>query len=568
MHFRAEPMHLDVTRTVRRPLLLLMGAVGFVLVIACANIANLLLVRASSRERELVVRAALGGSRWTLVRQMLTESLVLALVGAGAGLLLAQFSIEILTALAPATLPRVDAVRVDLAVLGFSVALAVLSAIAFGMVPALRASRPNVADALRAGRAASAVRGGLLRNAVVVAEVALSFVLLVGSGLMLRTFFSVARTDVGYDTRGVLTFQLSNTRLQGLDAFNAYVRQVHERLSGIPGVSAVASANNLPLDGSNPNGRWVPEAQAHDEQAFRQGQYFFVHPDYFTAMGTPLVAGRLLTEADFAAQPQIPPGTPQPQAEAIMTQFLQTPRPAVVDEQLAAIAFPGESPLGRRIMGRLGSLPVMTPFEIVGVVRHQRHTSLTGEEREMIFLPQLTLARWIVRTDGDPASYVPQVRAAIAAIDPLVPVAEIRPMQEYVDRALAPTRFVLVLLATFAGIAAVLASVGLYGVLASAVRQRTAEIGVRMAFGAPATSIFRMVIGQGLRLSSIGIMIGLAGALALTGALRTMLVGVSATDPVTYASITLLFLGVAAFACWVPARRAAGLDPNVALREE
>jgi putative ABC transport system permease protein len=568
LHYRVEPMHLDVVRNVQRPLWLLLGAVGFVLLIACANIANLLLVRASSRERELVVRAALGGSRWMLVRQMLAESLVLAGVGAVAGLLLAQSGIDVLTAVAPASLPRMDGVRIDVLVLAFCVALSLISAVTFGLVPAMRASRPNVADALRAGRAASQSGGRVLRNMVVVAEVALSFVLLVGSGLMLRTFFTVARTDIGYDPEGVLTFQLSNTRLNTQEAFQGFIRQVRERISAIPGVTAVASSNSLPLDGSNPSARWVPESQSHDERAFRQGQYFFVHPDYFKAMGTQLVAGRQLTEADIPVQPQIPPGTPPEQADAIFTAFLQKPRPAVVDEKLAKIAFPNESPIGKRIMGRLGGPNVMTPFEIVGVVRHQRHTSLTEDEREMVFLPQHSLNRWVVRTSGSTAGLLPQIRTAIASVDPLVPMAEVRPMREYVDRALAPTRFVLVLLAAFAAIAAVLASVGLYGVLASAVRQRTAEIGVRMAFGAPSRSIFRMVIGQGLRLSAAGVVIGAVGAVLLTGAMRTLLVGVSATDPMTFASIVALFLMVATLACWLPARRAAALDPNVALREE
>ena len=570
LYFSVEPMHLDAVRAVRRPLILLLGAVGFVLLIACANVANLLLVRMSSRERELAVRAALGGSRSALVRQMLTESVVLSSVGAALGVLLAQAGIDLLAAIAPTNLPRLDGVRIDWIVLLFAVALSFASAALFGLIPALRASRPNVADVLRSGRASSQHGGTALRNAVVVAEVALSFVLLVGSGLMLRSFIAVARTDVGFDPNGVLTFQLQNPRLQGQGpaAAREFVAQLRARLLAIPGVTAVASANSLPLDGNDPNIRWVPEQLAGDEKAFRQAQFFGVHPSYFQAMRTQIVAGRAPTESDVPIPPVIPPETPPQQAQEIFQRWAANPRPILVDEMLAARAFPNGSAVGRRIMARTGG-PVMTPFEIIGVVKHQRHTSIVGDEREMFFMLNFPAnARWVVRSSGSGAGLQAQVRNAIAEIDPTIPISEVAMLSEFVDRGMAPTRFALVMLSIFAAIAGVLAAVGLYGVLASAVRQRTSEIGVRMAFGAPSRSIFALVIGQGLKLSAAGVVIGLIGALLMTGVLKTMLVDVSATDPLTFVVMSALFVAVAAFACWVPARRAMAVDPNVALREE
>ena len=568
LYMRVEPMKLDVVRTVQRPLVLLLGAVGFVLLIACANVANLLLVRAAARERELAVRSALGGSRWALVRQMLAESLVLAAAGAAIGLLLAQAGIDLLAAIAPSNLPRIEGVTIDYVVLAFCVLVAVASAALFGLIPALRASRPNVADILRGGRAASHSGGTSLRNGVVIAEVALSFVLLVGSGLMVRSFAAVARADTGFDAKGMLTFQMQNTRLRGRDARVAFIKQVREKLGAIPGVTGVTSAGSLPLDGTDANGRWVTETNAGDEKSFRQAEFFFVQPGYFETMKTRIISGRSLVDADFPNLPAPPPNATPQQLAAAQAAFNALVVPVVVDEQLARIAFPNEPAVGRRILARLGG-PVMTAFEIVGVSRHQRHTSIVGDEREEIFFPDMPAnGRWAVRSAGSTDALLPQVRAAIAEVDPAVPIAEVKPMTDYVNRAMAPTRFALVMLGIFAAIAAVLASVGLYGVLASAVRQRTAEIGVRMAFGAPSASIFKLVIGQGLRLSALGVVIGLVGALGMTGVLQTMLVGVTATDPLTFVSIAALFVAVATLACWIPARRAAGLDPNVALNRE
>jgi FtsX-like permease family len=286
-------------------------------------------------------------------------------------------------------------------------------------------------------------------------------------------------------------------------------------------------------------------------------------------MRTRIIAGRPLQPADVPPPPVLPPNPTPAQLQAAQAAQEQLVIPVVVDEFLANKAYPRESAIGKRILARPGG-PRMTPFEIVGVARHQRHTSLVADEREAIYFPTAIMnGKWVVRSaDARSAALLPQIRQALASIDPLVPIAEVTPMSDYVDKAIAPTRFALIMLGIFAAIAAVLASVGLYGVLASAVRQRTAEIGVRMAFGASSRNILTLVVGQGMRLSAAGVILGLLGALALTGVLKSMLVGVTTTDPLTFVLIAALFALVAMLACWVPARRAAGLDPNVALREE
>ena len=555
-HYRVEPMHEDLVRDVRPAIFALMGAVTFVLLIACANVANLLLVRAAARERELAIRAALGSSPWRIVRQLLSESLVLAVGGALLGLGLAWAGIKLLIALAPTNLPRLDEVAIDPIVLGFATLAALIAAALFGVVPALRASRPDLADVLRAsGRTPGLGGGKLLRNGVVTAEVALSFVLLVGGGLMARSFIALARTNPGFDAKGMLTFTAGvNGRTD--DERAGAVRQLHDRLAALPGVKSVAAVFPLPLNGQMINSRWGKEEAVSDATKFQQANLHIVAPGYFEGMGTRLIAGRTYTEADN-----------NPDFHGI-----------VIDETLAKKAFPGESAIGKRLYIRSrGSDPEW--HDVIGVVDHQRHESLTSEGREAIFLTDGffrhgAVSNWAVRLNCvagapcDPTRLTPQVRKVVADLDPKIPVAEIRTMQALVDRAMTPTRFALVLIGIFAAVAAVLACVGLYGVLSTAVRQRTAEIGVRIAFGASKRNIFGLVIGDGMRLSALGLLIGLVAAYWLTRAMTTMLVGVQPTDPVTYASILVLFLAIAAFACWIPARRAASLDPTNALRSD
>jgi len=554
--WRAEPMQADVVKSVRPAILALMGAVIFVLLIACANVANLLLVRASSRERELAVRAALGGSRSALVAQMLAESLVLAGAGALLGLLLAYLGVDLLLGIAPSNLPRVDDASIDPMVLGFTAIIAFASALIFGMLPAWRASRPNLGRTLRAGGRTPGLHSGkYLRQGVVIAEVALSFVLLIGSGLMLRSFMVLEHVDPGYDPNGLLTFTAFNARARTAGERQAFSNTLAKRLGEIPGVTGVTAASPLPLDGQDFNTRWGPQAAASDPSLFRQAAVHFVLPGYFETMKTKLIAGRTFTQADNDT----------------------TTTGIIIDNLLAATAFPGQSPqsiIGKSLLSRIFT-PEPMNYRIIGVVEHERHLGLATPGREAMFvvdgMPGFGFAgRWAVRTKGDPTRLIPAVRAALAEIDAQVPLGEVHPMSDYVDRAMAPTRFSLVLIAIFGVVAAVLAAVGLYGVLSTTVRQRTAEIGVRMAFGATNESIFRLMIAQGLVLSVIGIAVGVAAALALTGVMEkaSMLISIKPTDPATYVAIALLFVMIASLASWVPARRAASLDPNAALREE
>ncbi|MGE5732935.1 MAG: FtsX-like permease family protein, partial [Gemmatimonas sp.] len=488
--------------------------------------------------------------------QMLAESLVLAGAGALLGLLFAKIGVDLLLSIAPSNLPRVDDVLIDLSVLAFTAVVAFASALIFGMLPAWRASRPNLAQTLRAGGRSPGLHSGkYLRQGVVVAEVALSFVLLIGSGLMLRSFMVLEHVDPGFDPNGVLTFTAFNARARTAVERQSYINALTKRFRDIPGVTAVTAASPLPLDGLDFNMRWGPPAAADNPALFQQAALHIVLPGYFEAMKTKLIAGRAFTQTDNDT----------------------TTTGIIIDNLLVAKAFPGQSPqsvIDKQLFGRINTPEPMT-YHIIGVVEHERHLGLAEPGRQAVFAVDGMLgfgaaSRWAVRTNGDPTRLIPAVRAALAQVDAQVPMGEVKPMSEYVNRAMAPTRFSLVLIAIFGVVAAVLAAIGLYGVLSTTVRQRTAEIGVRMAFGATNESIFRLMIGQGLMLSAVGIGVGIAAALALTGVMEkaSMLISIKPTDPITYAAIAVLFVLIAAVASWVPARRAASLDPNAALRDE
>jgi putative ABC transport system permease protein len=549
--FRIEPMHEDLVRDVRPVILALMGAVTFVLLIACANVANLLLVRAAARERELAVRAALGSSRGRIVRQLLTESLLLAVAGIVLGLGLAWAGVRILLTLGPENLPRLDHVSVDPTVVTFAAAAGLLSVIVFGLVPAVRASRPDVMDLLRrSGRTGGLASGNWLRSAVVTAEVALSFVLLVGSGLMIRSFIELQRAEPGYDSGGVLTFSTPNLRLPDPAAREAFMRNMRERLKAMPGVIDATAANPLPLDGRTANARYGTEEALADPAKFGQATTHVVLPGYFAAMRTRIIEGREYTEADNRPD----------------SRFL------IVDRVLAQKAFPGQSAVGKTLVARINTQEPQR-YEVIGVVDHQRHTSLARDGREAMFVADGYFNhgpanRWAVRVAGDPMSIAGQVRSLVTELNPRTGAIEVQPMSAYVADAQAQTKFALVLIGIFAGVALLLAAVGLYSVLSTTVRQRTAEIGVRMAFGAGHGSIFRMMVVQGLRLSALGVGLGLFAAFLMTGAMQSMLIGVAPTDPATFGAMAAGFLVVAAIACGLPALRASRLDPMVALREE
>ena len=556
IHYRVEPMHDDMVAEVRPAILALMGAVVFVLLIACANVANLLLVRTAAREQELAVRAALGGSAWRIVRQLLSESLVLAFTGALLGLGLAWAGIKALTALAPANLPRLNDVHIDTAVLGYVTLAAAVSALLFGMLPALKAARPDLADVLRrASRAAGLAGGSLLRQGVVIAEVALSFVLLVGGGLMVRSFVALAHTNPGFDPKGLLTFS-AGIFGQTPDQRAAEIRQMKAELEGLPGVKAVTGVFPLPLDGNLINSRWGKEDAASDPSKFQQANVHIVLPGYFETMGTRILAGRSFTEADN----------------------VRTSTAIIVDELLARKAFPNESAIGKRLYVRSRGQTAEW-LDIVGVAEHERHDGMVTEGRMAIFFTDGffgpgAIGTWVLRQHCGgtakcrPVDLAAPARAVVRRLEPRSPFALVRPMQELVDHAMTGTRFSLALVAVFALIAVILAAIGLYGVLATAVRQRTAEIGVRVAFGATSGSILGRVIADGMKLCGIGLFVGLLAALWLTKAMKTMLVQTAPTDLPTYGVMAILFLAIGVAACLIPARRAAGLDPMEALRAE
>ena len=555
LHFRVVSMYEDLVRDMRPAIVALMGAVAFVLLIACANVANLLIVRASTRSRELAVRAAIGASRAQLVRQMLAESTVIAALGTALGVGFARGGIQVLVALGPRTLPRLHAVAMDPMVLAFAVLTGVVTALVCGIIPALRASHADVHEVLRsAGGRSGGLRGGRrLRAGVVVTEVALSFILLVGAGLMLRSVLALGRVNPGYDPSNVLTFFLQ-PQAQQPEQRAAFMRQVRERLLAIPGVVGATAATPLPLDGVTVSGRWGTETAVGDPSAFRQADFKIILPGYFETLRTRLIAGRVFTDADDSVDGPNPP------------------KLLMIDDALAARAFPNQSPVGKRLLIRINT-PEAEWWEVIGVVAHQRHASLAFDGPEALFVTDGyfghgAAGRWAVRTTGDPERYVPLVRAAVAAVDPRAPLSEVQPMSRFVDRAMAPIRFTTTLIGIFAGVAMLLAGIGLYGVLSTIVRQRTAEIGMRMVFGAPRLSILTLVVGEGLKLSAAGIVVGVAGALAITRVMASILVGVTPTDPITFGAIVVLFAMIALAASWIPALRASGLDPLNAIREE
>jgi len=549
-YFRLVPMKQHLVDEVRPTILALMGAVIFLLLIACANVANLMLVRAPSGRGVLPVGAALGAGWWQLVRQTLAESIVLAALGTMIGVGLAYIGIRQLIAIAPTNLPRLNAIGIDLQVLAFSVLAGLLCAALFGVIPAIRTAKPNLMETLRAIGRSGALGAAGLRNAVVIVEVALAFVLLIGSGLMFRTFLNIQHVSLGFEPRGLLTFQLlGNIGNSPQEAAN-FKRQLREQLSAVPGVHSVTASFPLPLAGGFSPVRWGGAEAKEDPSKFQAADLQIVLPGYFEAMGTKLLAGRTFTQEDSAPDRNL----------------------LIVDQALAAKAFPNESAVGKRILFRVRT-PEAQWGEIIGVVAHQRNSSLVEPGREQLYVTDgyvnnQAASWWALRTDGDPAALANSVREVVHKAGGETFINQMQPMDSLVTAAQAQTRFSLLLIGVFSTIAALLAALGLYGVLATSVRQRTAEIGVRMALGAAPSRIFRLMVGKGLYLSVIGIAIGLLASFAFTRALASMLVEVKPTDPITFLSVAVLFLFIAVMASWLPALRAAGLDPTIALRNE
>ncbi len=554
--FSVVSLHESQVSGSRQALFVLLGAVLFVLLIACVNVANLLLARAAVREKELAVRAALGAGRQRLLRQLLTESTLLALCGATGGLLLAVWGIKLLKLINPGTIARLDEVSLDFRVLGFTLGVACLTGLLFGLAPALQISRPDLQHALKeGGRGFTGARGQRLRGLLVVTEIALSLVLLIGAGLLIRSFVRLRNVDVGFNPAGLLTLrvEMSESKAQDLARRVSFYQAVLERVQALPGVEAAGVVNAAPIITPGIRNSLVLEDKPDPPPGQPQhANNRVVSPDYFRTLGVPLLRGRPLSAQDNAEAPAV----------------------VLINQAMARRYWNDEDPVGKRFkLGESASnLPWLTVVGVVGDIRQAGLDNAPLPEFYMPFTQQH--ARWakprllFIRTAGDPLSLVAAVKGQIRAVDKDQTVWAVRTMEEIVAQWLAPRRFNLWLLGAFAALALVLASVGIYGVISYAVSQRTREIGIRLALGAEPRAVLRMVVRQGMSLTLVGVVLGLAAALALTRVMKELLFGVSTTDPATFALITLLLVVVALIASCIPARRATKVDPLAALRHE
>ena len=544
------PIHEQVVGDIRPVLLVLVAAVAFVLLIACANVANLLLARAAARHKELALRAALGASRFRLVRQMLTESVLLSLIGGVFGVFLAYWGVRIVVAFGPNNIPRLREVGIDPRVLAFTFGVSIITGILFGLLPALQASRPGLNDALKEGaRGSTGRRARVFRNVFVVAEVSLALVLLIGASLMMRSFFHLHQVKPGFISENVLTMrvQLPMAKYPEAPQRANFFKEARDRIATLPGVQSVGAINFLPLNGPasntifNIDGRpELPNEQAPGTEVR------VVTPNYFNAMGIPLIRGRAFDERDDADS-----------------------RVLVINDTLARRFFPNEDPIGKRLT--ISWNPKVSD-EIIGVVGDIRESALEAEAHAAIYWPHPREAyqfmNLIVRTAGDPRQIASAAQKEIRAIDPDQPVADVWTMSEVVSRSMARPRFNTLLLATFAGIALILASVGIYGVMNYSATQRTQEIGIRMALGAKPFDILRLVVGHGMKLTGAGVLLGVIASLALTRVMSNLLFGITATDLSTFFGVSAALTLVALVANYIPARRATRVNPVVALRYE
>ena len=552
---RAVPL-LDyvVGKQLRVSLLVLLAAVGFVLLIACINVANLLLARAAVRAREMAIRLALGAGRLRLIRQLLAESLLLALLGGGLGLLLAIWGVDLLAKFAPADTPRLVEIKVNAGVLVFTLVVTLLTALLCGLMPAWQATRDDLNHALKeAGRStAGGPRGRRWRSALVVAEVALSLMLLAGAGLMIRSFARVQQIDPGLKPEGLLTMEITAPRVRYPDEARvlAFYRELVERVTATPGVESAAVSSALPLGGGGFYLGRVFLAEGRPEPpvgADAPGQWNVISPGYFKTTGTRLIKGRDFDQRDTAESAPV----------------------IILNESLARKIFPNEDPLGKRIRSWRDENKLR---EIVGVVADVRYFGREDEPRGLVYVPH-TQNAWRamalnVRTQTNPSAVVGAIRNQIKAVDKDLAVANLNTMTSILARSVAPRRSSMLLLTIFAGVAALLAAMGIYGVLSYVLSQRVSEIGVRLALGAQTADVFKLMIGEGMRLALTGVVLGLAFSFALTRLMKSLLYEVGASDPLTFAGVALLLALVALLACWVPARRATKVDPLVALRYE
>ncbi|MGI8732774.1 MAG: ABC transporter permease [Pyrinomonadaceae bacterium] len=533
----------------RPTLFILFGAVGFVLLIACANVANLLLVRAAGRQKEIALRTALGAGRFRIVRQMITESVLLALAGGALGTLLAVWGVELLVTLSAESIPPTAQVRIDATVLAFTLLISVFTGVLFGLAPALRTMKLNLSESLKEGGRSLGDGGqrNRTRSVLVVLESAVAVVLLIGAGLLVRSLIQLQNVSPGFDAHNVLTMRVDLPREKYATREKAgnFFSQLEERIGGLPGVENVGLISELPLSGQPNDMPYTVEGRplVSPDQAF-DDDFRRVNTQYFSAMRIPLLRGRNFTEQEVRESAKV----------------------VIISDLLARQVFPNEEPIGKRLIMALGN----QPFEIIGIVGDIRHRALESTPFPAMYMPT-NQAPWmniVVRTQGDPASIAGAVRKEVRGIDPDQPVAAVRTMEEWMDTAVAGPRYRTALLALFAFVALVLASTGIYGVMSYSVSQRTHEIGVRMALGARRLDVLRLVVRQGMTLVVLGIGIGLVGAIALTRVMSTLLFGVTAKDPITFAAVAVLLTLVAFVACYLPARRATKVDPLVALRYE
>ena len=547
-----DPLHEKVVGKSRPALLIILGAVGFVLLIACANVANLMLAKSALRQREIAVRIALGAGRWRVARQLLTESLILSLAGGGAGLLLASWSNTALASLGPDTLPRVHTASLDVSVLLFTLGLSLVVGLLFGLAPALRSTKTDLSESLKSREGlARGRRHERVRQLLVVGEVAVSLVLLVGGGLMMRSFLRLTSVDPGFDPHGVTTatVRLAGPRYATDEQRAAFFQRLTTQLGSLPSVKSASAINHIPLGGDvwtfgfTVEGRPVPPESQRPSAVYR-----VVRPDYFRTMGAVLLKGRDFTERDDATSTGV----------------------VIVNDALARRQWPGEDPLGKRIT--VNSEGTKTR-EVVGVVRDLKQGEWASEPQPEMYLPHLQAASprsmtLVLRTTSNELEVGPEIRREVWAIDKDLPISQVTSMDDVVSESVAQQRFNALLIGLFAATALILAAVGVYGVMSHAVAQRTHEIGVRMALGARGRDVLGMIIRQGLVLTLIGLAVGVAGALALMRVMNSLLYGVSATDPLVFGGVVLTLMLSALLACYVPARRATKVDPLIALRHD
>jgi predicted permease len=545
-----KPLQEEIVGSARTTVLVLFGAVFAVLLIACVNVANLLLARATAREREIAVRSAVGAGRGRIVRQLLTESLLLALISGSVGILLAYWFIDALRSLGPEQLPRLQAVSVDWRILLFTLALTLLTGVLFGLAPALQSGRVNLNELLKeGGRSGAGERRRRLRDALVVAEVAMALALLVGAGLLARSFWKLQQTDAGFNSEHVMTasITLPRARYENGPKVAAFQQRLLERISGLPGVQNVGLTSDLPWTGYDENAGFTIEGKTFPDNDGPGGRYHFASADYFRAIGVPLVAGRFFNESDRMDAPSV----------------------VLINRAMAERYWPGESAVGHRFT--FSSRPKDRDwFTIVGVVGDVKDFPHSPVAAPAFYWPTTQQAPretiLAVRGNLDPARLVESLRNEIAALDKDLPLAEVKPLDTVAASAVAGRRLTLWLVGCFAMTALALAAVGIYSVLSYLVAQRAHEIGVRMALGARLGDVLKLVVRQGMTMVLLGVGLGLAAAYGLTRLMKGLLFGVSATDPLTFAAIALLLIVVALVACIVPARRATKVDPVIALR--